>query len=67
MLPDARAVDLDLDRRIALIDDDDRALHFSLPRLLLIAEISCEDRNLFLDNLLAETMAAHQAAFYTSR
>lgn len=45
---------------------DDRALHGAACHgCLLIAETSCEARNLFLDrSLLVETMAGHQAAFF---
>jgi hypothetical protein len=45
---------------------DDRALHgAACHRCLLIAETSCEARNLFLDrSLLVETMAARQVAFF---
>jgi hypothetical protein len=45
---------------------DDRALHGAACHgCLLIAETSCEARNLFLDrSLLVETMATQQAAFF---
>jgi hypothetical protein len=46
---------------------DDRALHGAACRgCLLIAETSCEARNLFLDrSLLVETMANQGAAFFS--
>lgn len=45
---------------------DDRALHGAACHgCLLIAETSCESRNLFLDrSLLVETMAGHGAGFF---
>jgi hypothetical protein len=45
---------------------DDRALHGAVCHgCLLIAETSCEARNLYLDrSLLVETMTAQQAAFF---
>jgi hypothetical protein len=46
---------------------DDRALHgVACHGCLLIAETSCEARNLFLDRaLLVETMTGQQSAFFS--
>jgi hypothetical protein len=48
---------------------DDRALHGAACHgCLLIAETSCEARNLFLDRaLLVETMAGRNAGFFRER